>query len=104
MATDLRVNIENEPIVVEPKESFFCYTYFLRNWRDPADEKKTICLPNAETLTFPENLQENDISLKGFISIFNDVIEELVIIKCTLNEDTEESWNALLKYETIEER
>lgn len=104
MESDLPLSKEDENIVVEPKVSYFQYTFFIRNWQDPTGEKITMSVRNPETIIFPEHLQENDIGLKGFISVFNDVIEELIVIKCTLNEDAEENWNALLKYEVIQER
>lgn len=89
--------------LVEELEPYITFQFYLGDPLSHNQIKKVVHVPNIEIL----NLRDEDVKpvqIKGYISIFNDILEEITVMKCVMNEPQEDDWNKLVQYHTIHER
>lgn len=99
---DLREIEENFEEEVPPK-SYLEYSYYFGDLDTGEAEKIYINVPVMPYISIRQSLTPQ-LHMKGYISVFNDILEEITVMKCVMNEIQEDNWNELIQYQTLSHR
>lgn len=79
------------------------YAYYSGDLVTDDVEKIYVDIPDVKILNYKDGVT-HPVIIKGHISVFNDILEEIGVMKCIMNEEQEDDWNNLVEYQTLTER
>lgn len=100
---EIEDEIEEEIEEELPAKSYIQYSYYFGDLDTNDVEKLYTNVPYMRCFEFKQP-DISEIHIKGYISVFNDILEEISVMKCVMNEIPEDDWNYLIQYQTLTER